>query len=248
MPGEDLLGEYGQRVAELSAVVHEARPAVELATRGLRDVLKLEAWREFTGPGGELVEHDDFVEFVTADPPRGLGVTLGLVRGLAATDQAVAARLEQTLRALPPGALPGVEEVVWEPADEETPDEETPDEETPDKGPLGEEAPDGESFDEERPEEPVAIEAESPRQPEEPEPAAPKETPALRRLREEAPALHHQVLAGELSTHAAMVAAGFRARTISVPVSRPESAAKALRKNLSREQLVELVTLLSEDL
>ncbi|MFI6481812.1 hypothetical protein ACIBH1_28045 [Nonomuraea sp. NPDC050663] len=248
MPGEDLLGEYGQRVAELSAVVHEARPAVELATRGLRDVLKLEAWREFTGPSGELVEHDDFAEFVTADPPRGLGVTLGLVKGLVATDQAVAARLEQTLRALPPGALPGVEEVVWEPAGEEPLGEEPLDEERVAKPARdsGGDAADGEAA-----QEPAAIEAEQPEEPEPPkapEPATPKETPALKRLREEAPALHHQVLAGELSTHAAMVAAGFRARTISVPVSRPESAAKALRKNLSREQLVELVTLLSEDL
>ncbi|MFJ4969809.1 hypothetical protein [Streptomyces sp. NPDC088755] len=70
---------------------------------------------------------------------------------------------------------------------------------------------------------------------------------ALRRLRKDAPELHARVLAGELSAHAAMVQAGFRARTISVPVSKPESAARALRKNLKPEELVHLIKLLSEE-
>lgn len=160
MPGEDLLGERGQRVAELSSAIQEVRT-------GLRELLDAEAWREFTGPGGELVLHEDFAEFVTSDPPRGLGVTQAVVRSL--------------------------------------------------------------------------VEAQEEKKP-------PAEPPALRRLREDAPALHTKVVAGELSTNAAMVQAGFRPRTISIPVSRPESAAKTLRSKLSKEELVELVNLLSVDL
>jgi hypothetical protein len=53
---------------------------------------------------------------------------------------------------------------------------------------------------------------------------------AVRRLRSRRPDLHAQVLAGELSPHAAMVEAGFRPKTISVPVE-PERAAAALIRN-----------------
>lgn len=67
---------------------------------------------------------------------------------------------------------------------------------------------------------------------------------SLRRLRKDAPELHAEVLAGRLTAHAAMVKAGFRRKTVSVPVDRPEAVAKALRKNLSPEDLAVLVALL----
>lgn len=69
----------------------------------------------------------------------------------------------------------------------------------------------------------------------------------LRRLRKDRPDLHAEVLAGRLSTHAAMVKAGFRKRKISVPVTSAEDAAKALRRNLEPEQIKELVQLLTSD-
>lgn len=69
---------------------------------------------------------------------------------------------------------------------------------------------------------------------------------ALRRLRDQRPDLHQRVLEGELSAHRAMIEAGFRARTVSVPVSRPEAAARTLRRNLTNEELTELVKLLSD--
>ncbi|MFI9550798.1 hypothetical protein [Nonomuraea endophytica] len=203
--------EHGRIVAEVSAVIGEVRPTLARAATGVRTLLDAEAWREFTGPGGELVEHGDLVEFITADPPRGLGVTPGLVRALVADDLDVAAQLDQALLADTPAHAPQPEE----------PEE---------AGQPG-----------------ASEEAEEPEELEEARVPAP-ETPALRRLREDAPALHSKVVAGELSTNAAMVQAGFRPRTISVPVSRPENAAKALRRNLSREELVELVSLLSQDL
>lgn len=67
---------------------------------------------------------------------------------------------------------------------------------------------------------------------------------ALRRLRKDAPSLHSEVLAGRLSAHAAMVQAGFRPKTISVPVSRPESIAAALRKHLGPDDIAQLIRLL----
>ncbi|WP_049566912.1 hypothetical protein [Streptomyces sp. SBT349] len=75
-------------------------------------------------------------------------------------------------------------------------------------------------------------------------PAGTTRTAALRRLRKDRPDLHGEVLAGHLSAHAAMVKAGFRRRTVSVPVDKPEAAAKALRRNLSKTDLAELARLL----
>lgn len=69
----------------------------------------------------------------------------------------------------------------------------------------------------------------------------------LRRLRKDRPDLHAEVLAGTLSTHAAMVKAGFRQRKISIPVTTAADAAKALRRNLEPEQVRELVKLLTDD-
>lgn len=69
----------------------------------------------------------------------------------------------------------------------------------------------------------------------------------LRRLRKDRPDLHAEVLAGTLSTHAAMLKAGFRRRKISIPVGTPADAAKALRRNLEPEQIKELVKLLADD-
>lgn len=69
----------------------------------------------------------------------------------------------------------------------------------------------------------------------------------LRRLRKARPDLHAEVLAGALSTHAAMVKAGFRQRKVSIPVATPAAAAKALRRNLEPEQIKELVDLLVAD-
>ncbi|MEU2075455.1 hypothetical protein [Streptomyces sp. NPDC013489] len=69
----------------------------------------------------------------------------------------------------------------------------------------------------------------------------------LRRLRKDRPDLHADVLAGRLSTHSAMVKAGFRKRKISVPVSSAEDAAQAIKRNLEPEQVKELARLLAED-
>jgi hypothetical protein len=68
---------------------------------------------------------------------------------------------------------------------------------------------------------------------------------ALRRLREGRPDLHARVLARELSPHAAMIEAGFRRRSITIPAD-PEGAARRLRRHFRGEQLDELVRLLQD--
>jgi hypothetical protein len=70
---------------------------------------------------------------------------------------------------------------------------------------------------------------------------------ALRRLRKDKPELHADVLAGRLSAHAAMVQAGFRPKTVSVPVSQPDSIAAALRRHLSPDDIARLIKLLLEE-
>lgn len=68
---------------------------------------------------------------------------------------------------------------------------------------------------------------------------------ALRKLRVDAPELHSDVLAGKLSAHAAMVQAGYRAKTFTVRGDDPQSIARVLRKQLSEDVLAELASLLS---
>jgi hypothetical protein len=67
---------------------------------------------------------------------------------------------------------------------------------------------------------------------------------ALRRLRKDRPDLHAAVLAGEKTPHGAMVEAGFRRRTVSLPVDDVARLAERLRALLSdddRERLTELL-------
>jgi hypothetical protein len=67
---------------------------------------------------------------------------------------------------------------------------------------------------------------------------------ALRKLRKDRPDLHAKVISREVSPHAAMVAAGFRRRTITIE---PTAAGfvKAARKHLTAEERHALVATLS---
>lgn len=90
-----------------------------------------------------------------------------------------------------------------------------------------------------------------------PAPARPQGTSrahAIRKLRteaergnEKASELHADVLADRISPHAAMIQAGFRQKTISVPVSKPERIAAYLRKHMPREAILRLVELLTKE-
>jgi|SRR5262245_31280584 len=67
-------------------------------------------------------------------------------------------------------------------------------------------------------------------------------TYALRRLRKDRPDLHKQVIEKKLSPHAAMVKAGFRPKTITIPVD-VKKAAKAIVRNFNgdAEKLIEAI-------
>jgi hypothetical protein len=67
---------------------------------------------------------------------------------------------------------------------------------------------------------------------------------ALRRLRKDAPELHAEVLAGRLSAHGAMVEAGYRPKTVTVPVTRPEAVARSLLKYMSADDIAKLIAVL----
>lgn len=59
---------------------------------------------------------------------------------------------------------------------------------------------------------------------------------ALRRLRHNHRELHQKVLAGEMSAHRAMIAAGFRRETVTVPLE-PQSAAQILAQKFDDSEL-----------
>lgn len=63
---------------------------------------------------------------------------------------------------------------------------------------------------------------------------------ALRKLRTSRPDLHVRVVAGEMSPHAAMIEAGFRRRTITVPAD-PEEMAHTLLRRLEPDELRRLL-------
>ena len=66
---------------------------------------------------------------------------------------------------------------------------------------------------------------------------------ALRKLRKGAPELHAKVLAGEVSPHQAMIEAGFRRKTATIPLD-PEGAARAIIRHFEYDDLLTLVDLL----
>jgi hypothetical protein len=66
---------------------------------------------------------------------------------------------------------------------------------------------------------------------------------ALRKLRKDAPELHAKVLAGEVSPHQAMIDAGFRRKTASIPLD-PDGAARAIIRHFEYDDLLALVDLL----
>lgn len=70
----------------------------------LRRVLAEESWRDFVTQRGEHVHHDRFADFVVAQPLRGIGASVELVRRVVADDIEAVDLLDQALK---DGARPG---------------------------------------------------------------------------------------------------------------------------------------------
>lgn len=74
----------------------------------------------------------------------------------------------------------------------------------------------------------------------EPAPVGTSSQQAIRKLRKARPDLLEKVKAKELSPHAAMIQAGFRVRSITIPDS-PKDAARRLARSFKGERLLELI-------
>jgi hypothetical protein len=68
-------------------------------------------------------------------------------------------------------------------------------------------------------------------------PAGNTEAAALRRLRKDRPDLLKRVIGGEMSAYRAMIEAGFRKPTASIPIGTPEAAMRALLRRFSEAEL-----------
>jgi hypothetical protein len=64
---------------------------------------------------------------------------------------------------------------------------------------------------------------------------------ALRRLRTQRPDLHAEVIAGRMTCHAAAVAAGFRPPTFTIRADDAAAAARAIRRHMAPEVVLELL-------
>lgn len=63
---------------------------------------------------------------------------------------------------------------------------------------------------------------------------------ALRRLRNEAPELHARVLNGDLSSHAAMLEAGFRKKTIQSPCT-VDGVVRTIQRHFNADDIAAIV-------
>ncbi|MFB1042358.1 hypothetical protein [Streptomyces chrestomyceticus] len=79
-----------------------------------------------------------------------------------------------------------------------------------------------------------------------PRPLGATRAAALRKLGKHAPHLLEEVTIGSLSVNKALIEAGLRERTVSVPVSRPDKAADVLRRHFTPAQLADLAQLLTD--
>jgi ribosomal protein S21 len=62
---------------------------------------------------------------------------------------------------------------------------------------------------------------------------------ALRRLRKDRPDLHEQVITNKLTAHAAMLQAGFRKKTVSVPIENIDKCLKYIKKYFTKEEIIQ---------
>jgi hypothetical protein len=177
-------------------MVAEASKAVQY---GLHDVahkialvIQREVWRKFILPNKQVVEHPTFADFVTANPPRGLGTDVDTIRKVCRGDSQY---LDIIDRAIEEAQRPGTRSDLVDNINKVR-------------------RPDGTSA-----------------------------AKALRRLRKDRPDLHAAVLAGEKTPHGAMIEAGFRPKTVSLPLD-VERAARLIRKHFDendRQQLAKLI-------
>lgn len=192
-PGE--LANNGIMIMCLTRAVRSGESAFATAPPLITETLEKGAWRHWTDAGGpHAYAADRFQEFVEAQPPRGLGVTLAVVESLLKPDSRAWVLFHEAIR-----------HQVGRP---QTIRDNITDFSGPDIVPF-------------------------------PASQGTSASYAIRRLGS-VPELLERVKAGELSSHAAMVAAGFRERSITIPDD-PEKAARRLLRHFQGDRLAILI-------
>ncbi len=179
-------------VEALGSALREGDHSIGTVPGLVKRVLREESWREFVTQRGEHVRHERFADFVVAQPLRGIGGSVKLVRRIVADDPEAMDLLDRAMQA---GSRPGERRDLVHNMN--------------------------------------GVE----------QPTAPRGTSkeyALRRLRKDAPDLHAEVLAGNLTAHAAMVKAGFRPETFTVRADSADAVVATLRRRLPPELLAEV--------
>jgi hypothetical protein len=200
-PGQ--LANNGLTIGYFRQAVRSGEAGLIASPQLLVEILKNNAWRQWTDRGGEYMwGAREFQSFLESEPPRGCGITIGVARALVASDHDASVLLEEAVRPEPGNPTgrnqwsEGIHNIVMD--------------SSPDIIPIRQSR-EGNSV-----------------------------SYAVRRLGVERPDLLDQVKAGELSAHGAMVAAGFRAKSITVDDD-PAKAARRLLKHFQGERLEALI-------
>lgn len=213
----DLLLQNDTYVSQLRSAIGEGEAALSDVPGLLKCVLKDDRWRKRTIRTGDVVEFQRFEDFVRSLPLEGLGADMSLIRRICSDDKEALDLLDKALKHSP-GPPPKPKPVEKPREAKSAPQSEPTGERTESvnivNGSKGELRPFGNSS-----------------------------ARAIRHLRESRPDLHAKVVAKELSPHAAMIEAGFRRKTITIPLE-PASAARVLRRHFDEAQLRELARLL----
>lgn len=164
-----------------------------------------EMWKELlVKETGEVVNFKSFIDFVTTQPPEGLGTTLDTIKRLGSHDTEMLALVD--------GATQRTRE-DWTP------------------NPTGNNQYQN------------VVTVDNIHDNHLDRPTGTSRQAGLRRLAKSRPDLHTRILSHEISVNAAMVEAGFRPKTLTIPVD-PERAAQAIKRQFSQDQIEQLVELL----
>lgn len=85
-------------VESLGSSLRRGGSSLESVPGLLKQVLREESWREFVTRRDELVRHERFVDFVSAEPLRGLGASVGLIKRIVSDDAEANDLLDQALK------------------------------------------------------------------------------------------------------------------------------------------------------
>lgn len=156
-------------------------------------------WKELlVKETGEVVNFKSFIDFVTTQPPEGLGTTLDTIKRLGSHDIEMLALVDGATKRKP---------------------EDNPRDENGRYEPVIDNVQDGYA------------------------PTGNTRQAGLRRIAKSRPDLHTRILSHEISVNAAMVEAGFRPKTLTIPID-PARAAQVIRRQFSQDQISQLVEFL----